>query len=43
VLGWRPAPAEEPAARSVRWHLDHPPDEPDAGFGAGDEALAQAK
>jgi hypothetical protein len=33
------APAEEPVARSVRWHLKHPPDEPDAGFAAADEAL----
>jgi hypothetical protein len=38
VLGWRSALVEQPVARSVRWHLEHPPDEPDAG-----EAPAQAK
>jgi hypothetical protein len=34
---------EEPIAGSVRWHLEHPPDGPDAGFAAAAEALAQPK
>ena len=39
-----PAPAEEPVAGSGRWHLEHPPDKPDAGFAAAGEALrAQPK
>jgi hypothetical protein len=42
-LDWRRAPAEEPVAGSVRWHLEHPPAEPDAGFAAAAEALAQPK
>jgi hypothetical protein len=33
---------EEPIAGSVRWHLEHPPDGPDAGFAAA-EAFAQPK
>jgi hypothetical protein len=37
------AVAEEPARVSVRWHLEHPPGGPDAGFAAVGEARAQAK
>ncbi|MBV9379233.1 MAG: NAD-dependent epimerase/dehydratase family protein [Streptosporangiaceae bacterium] len=41
VLGWRP---EDPAAaisRSVRWHLAHPPEDPDPDFSPDDRSLAE--
>lgn len=43
TLGWEP---EEPAgaiARSVTWHLAHPPRTADADFSADDRALAAAR
>jgi len=39
LLDWRPDPATG-LARSVAWHLAHPPADPDANFTADDEALA---
>lgn len=40
VLGWRHAPPEPFVARSVRWHLDHPPETPGRDdFAADDAAL----
>jgi nucleoside-diphosphate-sugar epimerase len=40
LLGWRPAGAESGIAASVRWHLAHPPADPDPDFGPDDQALA---
>lgn len=40
LLGWRPAAAEEGVTASVRWHLAHPPTDPDPDFSADDRALA---
>jgi nucleoside-diphosphate-sugar epimerase len=42
LLGWRPAGAGPGVAASVRWHLAHPPDDPDPDFSADDRALAAA-
>jgi nucleoside-diphosphate-sugar epimerase len=42
LLGWRPAGAEAGVAASVRWHLAHPPADPDPDFSADDRALAGA-
>jgi nucleoside-diphosphate-sugar epimerase len=42
MLGWQPAPAEEGIARSVAWHLAHPPADADPDFAADDMALAAA-
>ncbi|OEV02658.1 hypothetical protein AN216_14250 [Streptomyces oceani] len=45
VLGWAPGTPAEGVARSVRWHLDNPPDGPawtDADTAADDAALARA-
>ena len=42
TLGWQPAPAEETIARSVAWHLVHPPKDADMDFGADDHALMAA-
>jgi nucleoside-diphosphate-sugar epimerase len=39
LLGWQPADPAPGIAASVRWHLAHPPDGADAGFGADDQAL----
>ncbi len=39
MLGWVHADPAEMVSRSVRWHLDHPPAEPDADFSADDAAL----
>jgi UDP-glucose 4-epimerase len=39
VLGWRPGDPAEGIARSVRWHLAHPPQDPDPGFAEDDTAL----
>jgi hypothetical protein len=38
-LGWRPGATEAGVAASVRWHLAHPPADPDPGFSADDRAL----
>lgn len=43
LLGWEPSDAEESLARTVRWHLDHPPAEDDADFSADDRALDAAR
>lgn len=40
ALGWSDTDPVEALAASVRWHLDHPPAEPDADFTADDAALA---
>jgi nucleoside-diphosphate-sugar epimerase len=40
LLGWRPAAAEPGVAASVRWHLAHPPADPDTDFTADDRVLA---
>jgi nucleoside-diphosphate-sugar epimerase len=42
LLGWQPSRPEASMSASVRWHLDHPPPEPDEDFTADDEALAAA-
>lgn len=39
VLGWRHAEPGPCIAASVRWHLQHPPPEPDTDFAADDVAL----
>ncbi|QUH01685.1 NAD-dependent epimerase/dehydratase family protein [Saccharopolyspora erythraea] len=39
VLGWEPGDPAESVARSVRWHLEHPPTAEDADFSADDRAL----
>jgi nucleoside-diphosphate-sugar epimerase len=39
TLGWQPTPAEKTIARSVAWHLKHPPKDADMDFGADDHAL----
>ena len=40
LLGWTPTDPEEAVGRSVRWHLEHPPADPDPDFAADDAALA---
>ncbi|MFE0591014.1 NAD-dependent epimerase/dehydratase family protein [Micromonospora echinospora] len=40
LLDWRPTDPATAVARSVRWHLDHPPAEAPADFTADDRALA---
>ena len=40
LLGWEHRPVDEAVARSVRWHLDNPPDKSDTNFSADDRALA---
>ena len=42
MLGWVHADPAETVRRSVRWHLDHPPADPDPDFSADDAALAAA-
>jgi nucleoside-diphosphate-sugar epimerase len=39
LLGWLPADPDESIRRSVRWHLAHPPENPDPDFTADDRAL----
>ena len=39
-LGWVHADPSECVGRSVRWHLEHPPTDPDPDFSADDAALA---
>ena len=41
VLGWRPGDPAEAIGRSVRWHLAHPPENPDPDFSPDDRALAE--
>jgi len=40
LLGWTHADPAEGILRSVRWHVAHPPAEPDADFSADEAALA---
>ncbi|SCL39736.1 Nucleoside-diphosphate-sugar epimerase [Micromonospora pallida] len=40
ALGWQPTDPTTAVARSVRWHLDHPPTDASADFSADDQALA---
>jgi nucleoside-diphosphate-sugar epimerase len=40
VLGWRPTDPARTIPLSVRWHLAHPPPDPDQDFSADDRALA---
>jgi hypothetical protein len=40
ALGWQLADIELAVSRSVRWHLAHPPESPDADFTPDDRALA---
>lgn len=40
ILGWTQTDPDDALARSVRWHLDHPPDGEEPVFAADDEALA---
>jgi nucleoside-diphosphate-sugar epimerase len=42
VLGWVPGDPAESLARSVRWHLAHPPADASTDFTADDQALAAA-
>jgi nucleoside-diphosphate-sugar epimerase len=42
VLGWRPGDPAQTIGVSVRWHLDHPPADPDQDFSPDDRALAAA-
>jgi nucleoside-diphosphate-sugar epimerase len=41
-LGWRPTDPAQTIPVSVRWHLAHPPDDPDQDFSPDDRALAVA-
>jgi hypothetical protein len=41
-LGWRPTDPAETIPISVRWHLAHPPADPDQDFDPDDRALAAA-
>jgi nucleoside-diphosphate-sugar epimerase len=43
TLGWTPEDAASTIARSVRWHLRHPPDSTDPDFTADDEALSHQR
>ncbi len=43
LLGWQPAAGQDGIARSVRWHLDHPPADASTDFAADDKALAAAQ
>jgi nucleoside-diphosphate-sugar epimerase len=40
MLGWTTSDPEETLRTTVRWHLDHPPSNPDPDFSADDRALA---
>lgn len=40
LLGWRPGDPQQGIARSVRWHLAHPPPDADPDFTPDDAALA---
>ena len=41
VLGWRPTDPARTIPLSVRWHLAHPPADPDHDFSPDDRALAR--
>jgi nucleoside-diphosphate-sugar epimerase len=41
LLGWEHGPVAEAVERSVRWHLQHPPEQ-QGDFAADDRAIAQA-
>jgi nucleoside-diphosphate-sugar epimerase len=41
-LGWRPSDPAQTIPLSVRWHLAHPPADPDQDFSPDDRALAAA-
>jgi nucleoside-diphosphate-sugar epimerase len=43
VLGWRPSDPAQTIGVSVRWHLAHPPGDPDQDFSPDDRALAAAE
>jgi nucleoside-diphosphate-sugar epimerase len=43
LLGWTHADPRQTVARSVHWHLTHPPERPDEDFAADDAALAAAR
>lgn len=43
LLGWRASDPAEAIARSVRWHLAHPPADADPDFGPDDRALAAGR
>jgi nucleoside-diphosphate-sugar epimerase len=40
LLGWRTSDLEKCITASVRWHLEHPPQDPDNDFALDDRALA---
>jgi nucleoside-diphosphate-sugar epimerase len=40
AVGWQPADGGDSMARSVQWHLAHPPETADRDFSADDQALA---
>jgi nucleoside-diphosphate-sugar epimerase len=40
MLGWTTSDPEQTLRTTVRWHLDHPPPNPDLDFSADDRALA---
>ena len=42
MLGWTTSDPEESLRTTVRWHLAHPPTNPDPDFSADDRALASA-
>ncbi len=42
LLDWRPTDPALTIPISVRWHLAHPPADPDADFSPDDRALAAA-
>lgn len=42
MLGWTTSDPEETLRTTVRWHLDHPPANPDLDFSADDLALADS-
>jgi nucleoside-diphosphate-sugar epimerase len=43
TVGWQPADGADSIARSVKWHLAHPPEAADGDFSADDQALAAAQ
>jgi hypothetical protein len=40
MLGWSTSDPMTTLRATVRWHLDHPPEESDPDFSADDRALA---
>lgn len=43
TVGWRPLDITAATGRSVKWHLNHPPEAADADFSADDRALTAAR